>query len=70
MIKYKLEHSFAAYQQLAKAFISKHDVAFHEVINASYEEFERDGNVGLVKILQKALSRVRISELSETYLTL
>lgn len=70
MIKYKLENSFHAYQNLAKAYMSKHDEAFLEVISVCYEEFERDGNVGLIKKLQKAFSKVRISELSETYLTL
>lgn len=70
MIKYKLENSFAAYKSLAQAYLTKHDATFNDVINNNFDEFERDKNFGLVKKLQKSYSRVRICELSDTYLTL
>jgi COP9 signalosome complex subunit 3 len=70
MIKYKLENSFQTYKHLGQFYIMKEEKSFNELINNSYEEFERDKNVGLIKKLQKTFSQVRICELSDTYLTL
>ena len=69
-LKYKLENAFQLYKALASAYINKEDKMFQEVIDASYEDFERDKNLGLIKKLIKLYSRVRITDLSSTYLTL
>lgn len=70
MLKYKLESSFQNYKLLANAYTSKEDKLFMELIDGNFEEFEKDKNLGLIRKLQKTYSRVRICELSDTYLTL
>lgn len=72
MLKYKLEvpGTLQNYKLLANAYVSKDDKMFQEVIDSNFTEFEADKNMGLIKKLMKLYSRVRICELSNTYLTL
>lgn len=70
VLKYKLENSFQNYKLLANAYTSKEDKLFNDIIDSNFEEFERDKNLGLIRKLQKTYSRVKICELSGTYLTL
>jgi COP9 signalosome complex subunit 3 len=70
MLKYKLENAFTNYKNLANAFINKEDKLFQEIIDGNFEDFEKDKNLGLIRKLNKLYGRVRVTELSNTYLTL
>ena len=70
MIRYRFESSFGTYKNLAQAYVSKDDKLFQEVIDGNFEEFEKDKNLGLVRKLNKLHSRVKICDLSNTYMTL
>ena len=70
ILKYKLENAFPVYKALAHTYLHKEDKNFFDIINANYEDFDRDRNWGLVQKLRKMYPKVRICELSSTYLTL
>ncbi|CDW71172.1 UNKNOWN [Stylonychia lemnae] len=70
MLKHNLETSFACYRNLGSSYIGKDDKLFNEIIENNQEEFFKDKNYGLIKKLQKKYQRVRVKELSNTYLTL
>ena len=73
-IRYKLEHGFHTYTAFAEAFIkSDKQHVFEELLIAKAEDFMKDQNLGLVKKLAKVHKeslRLRMIELSDTYLTL
>lgn len=74
MLKYRLENGYPAYQNLVETFLNpEKPIAFEELLLMRQEEFERDKNWGLIKKLAKVFRqplRLRIVELSDTYLTL
>lgn len=74
-LKYKLEQSFPSYHNLAEFFVNSKSKpqAFEEYFASKAEEFIKDQNLGLVKKLAKAFReplRIKMVELSDTYLTL
>jgi len=74
MLRHKLENAFHAYSQLVDTFLSRDKpMGFEELIITKSGEFAQDNNLGLVKRLVKTYRqplRIRMVELSDTYLTL
>lgn len=74
MLKYRLENGFNTYSALIDAFLTpEKPLVFEELLIMKQEEFEKDRNWGLVKKLAKVFRqplRLRMVELSDTYLTL
>lgn len=70
MIKYKLENELPIYSAFGQAYVKKDDQTLQEVVSVNEEEFKKDKNYGLIKKLMKNYPKVRLQELSNTYLTL
>jgi hypothetical protein len=73
-LRHRLEQAFHGYSQLVDTFLNREKpIGFEEVIITKSSEFMLDGNLGLLKRLVKTYRqplRIRMVELSDTYLTL
>lgn len=74
VLKQRLEIGFPSYSLLVDAFVNREKpLIFEELLLLKSEEFEKDKNMGLVKKLAKVFRqplRIKLVELSDTYLTL